>query len=548
MKTLNQSATFLWLLCITGSLFFSCTADFLERPPLGSLDEENYIGTEEAGFKLLVNCYLPLAANWEYQNMRFDIGDQLTDDAAKGGSDAGDRSTITELTRGNPLATNTLLTDLWNHRYKTAISACNVFLNLITPETELIESGGALVSEAKKRRWIAEAHFLRAFYYYDLATVFINIPLIQEPMNAIDKNDIVKSDKEAVKAFILADLEKALNESNIPGAGDLSSSELGRVTKEAIRAFRARVYLFYGDYASALPDLKAVIDSGQFDLVDDYEDLFNSAEKGYKSKEAVFITLRDYIASYTEGCVCPIMNVGRGAVGGWGGDCPTHDLVSEYETGDPRLVHTVMSTGDIFVKPDGSEELHDYSRYDNFTQQHSRKQYPDWSRRPTGNLQQTDWTYYHIRYADVLLMYAECLLETGGDKQEVADILNKIRYRAFVTTSPVDTYAKHRKFNIPEAERITEAIFHEKYKVRVTDNLTAALRHERRIELAGEGLRFYDLIRWGTFTATMQSFGQTAEGIYSGAGTMVSGKTWPYPIPQSEIDYVGGALTQNDNY
>ncbi len=78
------------------------------------------------------------------------------------------------------------------------------------------------------------------------------------------------------------------------------------------------------------------------------------------SKESVFITLRSYIPSYTSGSVCPQMNVGRGIAGGWGGECPTKDLVDEYEVGDPRLVHTVLSSGDIFVKNDGSEEVHDY--------------------------------------------------------------------------------------------------------------------------------------------------------------------------------------------
>ena len=86
------------------------------------------------------------------------------------------------------------------------------------------------------------------------------------------------------------------------------------------------------------------------------------------SKESVFITLRSYIPSYTSGSVCPQMNVGRGIAGGWGGECPTKDLVDEYEVGDPRLVHTVLSSGDIFVKNDGSEEVHDYSGYDNFPQ------------------------------------------------------------------------------------------------------------------------------------------------------------------------------------
>lgn len=529
-------------------LMVGCNSDFLDRPTLGSLEETTYLSTEDAGFKLLLNCYQPILNQWDYQTMKFDLGDQLTDDCSKGGSDAGDRSVITEVTRGNPTATSSLLTQFWDHRYKQAISPCNVFLSLITPETQLIKAGGSLVSTEEKKRWIAEAYFMRAFYYFDLAMMFANVPIIDKPLSAIDKGEITKADKEEVMKFILSDLETAIAETNLPSANSLPASELGRITKEAALSFRARVNMFFGNYEAAKADLKTVVESGCYELIDNYETLFNSASEGYMSKEAVFITLRSYIPNYTGGSVCPQMNIGRAGAGGWGGECPTYDLVDEYEVGDPRLVHTILSSGDIFIKSDETEEVHDYSGYDNFSLQHSRKQYPDWSRRPIGDLLNTDWTFYHIRYADVLLMYAECLIETGDDKQKAVDLINQVRYRAFVTTSPTDSYAKQRKFNIADDKRVTEEAFNAKYKVKVTDDLRKALRHERRVELGCEGMRLYDLLRWGIFIPTMQAFGQTAEGKYSGAGTHVTEKTWPYPIPQNEIDYVGGSLTQNDNY
>lgn len=548
MKSIIHRGTLFTAAAVISVLTSSCNSDFLDRPTLGTLDEDTYLSTEDAGFKLLVNCYQPIWNQWDYQTMKFDIGDQLTDDCAKGGSDAGDRSVITEVSRGNPTATSSQLTQLWDHRYKQAISPCNVFLSLITPETQLINTGGALVPKEEKQRWIAEAYFMRAFYYFDLAMIFANVPIIDKPLNVTEKENISKSNKEDVMKFILADLDKAITEPNLPSAKTLPASEMGRVTKEAAMAFRARVNLFYGNHEAAKADLKAVVESGSYQLIDDYQDLFNSATDGYMSKEAVFITLRSYIPNYTGGSVCPQMNVGRASTGGWGGACPTKNLVDEYEVSDPRLVHTILSTGDIFTKNDGTEEVHDYSGYDNFTLQHSRKQYPDWSRRPIGDLMNTDWTFYHIRYADVLLMYAECLIETGGDKQKAADLINQVRHRAFVTTSPNDRFAKSRKFNVPTDKKVTEEIFNATYKVNVSDDLRKAIRHERRVELGGEGLRLYDLLRWGIFVTTMKTFAQTAEGKYSGAGTHVTDKTWPYPIPQNEIDYIGGSLTQNDNY
>ena len=548
MKSIiNRSKSCLMAL-LTGVLVVSCNSDFLDRPTMGSMDESTFLKTEDAGYKLLVNCYQPMLDIWTFEQMWFDLGDQITDDCSKGGSDAADRVTITELTRGNPPTTNSMLTDLWNHRYKVAISNCNVFLANVTPETELIASGGSFVSAATKERWIAEAKFMRAFYYFDLASVFANIPIIDKPLGAEDKNAITKADKADVQKFILSDLDAAINGNQLPKAQNLSADELGRITHEAALSFRARVKMFFGDYEGAKSDLKAVVESGAYELVPDYQTLFNSKANGYMSKEAIFITLRSYQPPYNSlASVGPQMDMGRNATGGWGGECPTNDLVNEYEVGDPRLTHTIISHGDVFYKAD-TTETHDYSGYDNFPRQHSRKHWIDYSRRPTGNLQETDWSFYYIRYADVLLMYAECLIETGDNKQLAVDLINQVRYRAFVTTSPTDSFAKYRKFNVTEDQKVTEEIFNSKYKIKVTDDLRKAVRHERRVELACEGRRYTDLLRWGTFVQTMQAFNKTEEGKYSGAGSNVTDKTWPYPIPQNEIDFVGGSLIQNDNY
>lgn len=550
MKSIiNRSKSCLMAL-LTGVLVVSCNSDFLDRPTMGSMDESTFLKTEDAGYKLLVNCYQPMLDIWTFEQMWFDLGDQITDDCSKGGSDAADRVTITELTRGNPPTTNSMLTDLWNHRYKVAISNCNVFLANVTPETELIASGGSFVSAATKERWIAEAKFMRAFYYFDLASVFANIPIIDKPLGAEDKNAITKADKADVQKFILSGLDAAINGNQLPKAQNLSADELGRITHEAALSFRARVKMFFGDYEGAKSDLKAVVESGAYELVPDYQTLFNSKANGYMSKEAIFITLRSYQPPYNSlASVGPQMDMGRNATGGWGGECPTNDLVNEYEVGDPRLTHTIISHGDVFYKADmETTETHDYSGYDNFPRQHSRKHWIDYSRRPTGNLQETDWSFYYIRYADVLLMYAECLIETGDNKQLAVDLINQVRYRAFVTTSPTDSFAKYRKFYVTEDQKVTEEIFNSKYKIKVTDDLRKAVRHERRVELACEGRRYTDLLRWGTFVQTMQAFNKTEEGKYSGAGSNVTDKTWPYPIPQNEIDFVGGSLIQNDNY
>lgn len=329
-------------------------------------------------------------------------------------------------------------------------------------------------------------------------------------------------------------------------AKELSADEFGRVTREAVYSFRARVALFNKDYALAKSDCKKVIDSGAYELIPNYEDLFNSVERGYMSKECIFMTYNSYNPPYCNGNPALIYFVGRGVTGGWGGEVPTYDLVNEYEVKDPRKVHTILSHGDIFPKKDGNEEVHDYTGYDNFTKLQSRKHYVDHFRRPDAGLKQTDWSYYHIRYADVLLMYAESLIELGENLQEAVDVINKVRERAFLTTSPTDSYATYRAFNI--IDPITKEEFEKNYKVKIDDDLRKAVRHERRVELAAEGLRYYDLMRWGIFVEKIRAFYKTPEGIATEKGSNISENTWPYPIPQAEIDKVGGALVQNDNY
>ena len=286
--------------------------------------------------------------------------------------------------------------------------------------------------------------------------------------------------------------------------------------------------------------------SGAYELIPNYEDLFNSVERGYMSKECIFMTYNSYNPPYCNGNPALIYFVGRGVTGGWGGEVPTYDLVNEYEVKDPRKVHTILSHGDIFPKKDGNEEVHDYTGYDNFTKLQSRKHYVDHFRRPDAGLKQTDWSYYHIRYADVLLMYAESLIELGENLQEAVDVINKVRERAFLTTSPTDSYATYRAFNI--IDPITKEEFEKNYKVKIDDDLRKAVRHERRVELAAEGLRYYDLMRWGIFVEKIRAFYKTPEGIATEKGSNISENTWPYPIPQAEIDKVGGALVQNDNY
>jgi hypothetical protein len=551
----------LFLFFFTG-IIESCSDEFLESTQYGSLSEDTYFQTPDAAMKMVANCYSPMLADFPFSINKGAMGSEITDDADVGGSDPGDRPQIPNVATGRPLTSNPLLLETWTNRYD-GIGKCNYGISGISREDILLrDAEGNAVSEGTKLRYIAEIKFLRAFYYFDLVTAFKNVPLLTQPASIEDKNKIEKSPIEALRLQILKDLEEGIAEPNLPRASAMPPEELGRVSKDAVYAFKVRVTLFFAglieqglmegdaneEYLAARNAAAEVIDNGGFELMNDYQNLFRGDYiEGTQSKECIFTVLRTFIGDiWFGGDAFAIMNAGRNEVGGWGGNCPTRDLAAEFETGDPRKLYTIISHLDTFPRVSGLPEIHDYSGYYNdFNLQQSRKAFVPDKYRDESALERTNWSPYYIRYADVLLMYAEALLKTSGDHQTVADLINQVRYRAFVTTSKIDEEATYRKFHA-ELFPIDDAMFNNTYKVQASDDLLAALKHERRVELGMESLRFIDLLRWGDYVPVMNSF-YDHYGL-ANKGKYVTATSWPFPIPQVEIDRAGGSLTQTPNY
>ena len=246
----------------------------------------------------------------------------------------------------------------------------------------------------------------------------------------------------------------------------------------------------------------------------------------------------------------PVMEMGRGSVvGGYGGGCVTQDLAETFDSADPRKLFTIISNGDIFYSEstDDGLEPQDYTGYYNFWEQHSRKFFVPDAYRGGYTIEscRSNWIPYYIRYADVLLMYAEALVKTGGDAQTACDQINKVRKRAYLTTSITDEEASYRLFD-SDLSTIDEDYFNANLAVTPSDDLLKKIKYERRVELACEGLRFNDLIRWGDYISTMTTY--YAKYPAMSKGRSVSTNSWPFPIPQSEIDRSNGALVQNIYY
>ncbi|MDR2285289.1 MAG: RagB/SusD family nutrient uptake outer membrane protein [Sphingobacterium sp.] len=538
----------------------ACKKDYLNRDPYGILDEGEFFKTDGAGLKMLTSCYQPMADGWGYTVNKVAIMDESVDNADAGGSDPGDRPQTTEVGRGRPLSSNALLNETWSNRYR-GIGKCNQALAGYQKEGANLVQNGVKVSAETLARYIAEVKFLRAWYYLDLVTVFKSVPLI----TAVEDPSVrkAKASIEELRTQIYSDLDEAINSPHLPRLASMSSAaEAGRASKDAALTIKARAALFFAglmenaqmqgdakaDYELARVATEDVITNGNLSLLPDFNDLYRGDYKvGPFSKEVLFGVLRNYDPAFgMGGDAFAIMNVGRNNVGGWGGNTPTRDLASSFDSRDPRKMLTIISHEDIFLASNGSNEVHNYKGYFNdFNLQHSRKAFVPQQYRQNNDLQRSNWQPYWIRYAEVLLINAEATVKTGGSTVTALDRLNQVRRRAFVTTVKKDGPAVYRQF-AKDLKEITEQEFNTTYAITSSDDVLAAIKKERRNELALEGFRLYDLIRWGTYVSTMKTFYSTYG--FADKGRDVTDKSWPFPIPQVEIDRSNNVLVQHDNY
>lgn len=551
--------TITYIVITAFGLIASCKRDFLERDPYGVLDETDYFKTDGAGLKLVTGCYQPMQDGWGYTVNKVAIGDESVDNADAGGSDPGDRPQTTEVGRGRPLSSNPLLFETWSNRYR-GIGRCNIALDALKREgSNLVENGAPLPSEALAR-YFAEIKFLRAWYYFDLITVFKEVPLlvaVEDPSTRKGKASI-----EELRNQLYIDLDEAIAEPNFPRSSELPDNETGRATKDAAYTLKARAALFFaglmeqgkmegdalGEYLIAKEMAGEVVNNGQLHLLPDFQDLFRGDyQVGPFSKECIFGVLRKFDPAFgLAGDPFAIMNVGRNNVGGWGGNTPTRDLAAAYDPADPRKMFTIISHNDIFKTSSGGEEIHNYRGYFNdYNLQQSRKAFVPQAYRQQNDLQRSNWQPYWIRYSEVLLIYAEAIIRTGGNHAEALNYLNEVRHRAYVTTSKVDEPAIYRLF-ATGLKAIDEATFASRYAIKTSDDILQAIKKERRFELALEGFRLYDLIRWGEYANTMKAFHQKYG--FADKGRDASENSWPFPIPQIEIDRSNGVLVQNSNY
>lgn len=472
----------------------SCKDSFFEIAPRGKLTAENFFQTEEHAL-LATNAIYNVMRNWEIHVFGYmGCTDILSDDADKG-SEPNDATFLLEIDNFLFDAGNIAPKTVWDGYYR-AIFRANIAIERI-PEIKM--------DAALQTRLIAEAKFLRAYFYFNLVRWFGDLPLVTKQLTQ-DEFKQSRAKTADVYAQIITDLKAAIDV--LPEKSKSLPDDLGRATKGAARGLLAKVYLTTKDYANAEKYALEVINSNEYALLPDYTQIFtregeNSSESVFEVQATVSADRYDGGSQYNE-----VQGVRGDPNLGWGFNRPSDSFILEFEPGDPRREATILYEGEAL--PDGSAIIAKNPRIFNarFNQKAWVPTHPGGNGSGPGNIRL-------LRYSDVILIAAEAANENGKTAAALKS-LNSVRARA-------------RGAN---ANILPDVVETDKVKLR------EKIWHERRVEFGMEQQRWFDLVRTG----------QAEAAIIKSGKSFTKNKHELLPIPQAEIDLSAGTLTQNPGY
>jgi hypothetical protein len=478
------------LFSVIALIIASCKKYLSVDPPYAQ-DAENYFQTPDDFDRALTGAYDMLQGSF----MSLWIGEIASDNSIAGGESVNDSQGLHQIDNMTHGGVNNELRNIMRWNY-TGITRVNYIMenkdNIDFPE---------------KQHILAEARFLRAYYYFELVKFFGDIPLIiDERLGIEEAQQLPRAPKADVYAQIEEDLTFAISILN-PVA-----TQKGRATKGAAQALLGKAYLYQNKYTEAATILDEIRNSGLYSLISNYGDLFSVSNEN--NSETVFDVQYTGLEGGGYGClICLEGNAAPGFQGirqyngpvygdGNSYNLPTQELYNAFSPIDPRRGHTILDIeAFIAAQPDPSAITYAIGA-GGHTGYYNNKYI---KRQGEIGLPDNDLTspvnYRVIRYADVLLMAAEAHFQLGNN-QTAQQLVNQVRVRAGVPGIPVQS-------------------LNDIYK-------------ERRFELSGEGHRFFDLVRTGQAAQFITGF--------------VSGKHELFPIPQVEIDLAGGNWQQNSGY
>jgi len=527
------------LLCAILLVLAGCSDDFLERSPSDQVSSTNFF-TQEKDLVYAVNAvYAAIGFNsWEttygYSTDLLRI-ENLTDNALDHHSwNAGYR-----LADGSASAYDWYVEHRWRERYRGIQRANRIFEGA---------DGVTDILTEKKLRLLAEAKFLRAYFYFDLVYLFGDVPFITNSLTPDEAAESTRTDKQTILNAMVEDLSAAATD--LPDV--YSSDDLGRVTKGAAISLKARILLYQEKWAEAASAAKEVMDMSIYSIYPSYQKMFTY--EGINNSEVIF----DLQEMHEKQWNFTMQNYGPNSTGGWSSGCPLQSLVDSYEctdgntidvsplfdpnqpyaNRDPRLTHSILYPGNdwrggVFNSiPGATYPGKEIVSGDDLTDGTGGQ----WNKTATGynwlkyiseeDIDNGDyWNgaihFILIRYAEILLTYAEAKIENDDIDQSVYDAINEVRQRPDVNM-PLITPGKTK------------------------EQLRTIVRRERRVELAFEGLRLLDIRRWKIAEQVMPG---TPDGLtYTdpisseevtlswGERSFNPNKHYLWPIPQAEID------------
>jgi starch-binding outer membrane protein, SusD/RagB family len=481
-------------------------SDFLDQPVSGNFSEIDFYKTEEDAQNALIAAYdsYSSAYNHVWASVYL-LRDIPSDDVNAGGADGQDQLGHQNIDDFNIDSQNDQIQAAWGNLWG-AIYRANKCINTTNPE---FPNGKKIIAEAK---------VVRALIYMDLVGLWGAVPLIKEDVPQSDFGTLQRTPKADVLAFLAEDLAAA--EVDLPAKSDLSAGDKFRAHKGTAQALRGKALLWSEQWAEAATQFEEVINSNEYALESNNMAPFNKMNEfgkeslfelnyggdnggnfpwGGNSDDNIIVQLMGPREDYYSKAPSDSL------IGGWGFNSPTQDLYDDFEAaGDTDRRDEFVWSQETLEQNGGSWSKPSHHDYEGFI----RRKYGTFNNQTTPNNGYVNFAtnFVLLRYSDVLLMAAEAQFRNNNEGK-AKEYLNMVRSRPST--------------GLPDVTATGTALFN-------------AIVLERRLELAFEGHRFIDLVRWGLADDELSDIG------------FIAGKHEVFPIPR--VDVVAGNLEQNPNY